>query len=206
MKKKKKTRTSVKKLVYWTLVICPSCHIRLRQGGAEVEAFGFFSSGWLGNRGIRHGRHCVLLVSSLAAKKTKTAVGTDSDNKWHGNDASSVETNDSMQLLSKDDDDNDNSDYAVVASFAADENEQQQVQDILNSVSDAQALLACRAYLIKRRRWSSDGNSNDSEDGGWSEWMRRQAAQQQTAEDESTGFFWEDLSQLKYWNPLANPL
>ena len=74
----------------------------------------------------------------------------------------------------------------------------QHVQGILESVSDAEALLACRAYLVKRRRWSDDG--------GWPEWMRRQAAQQQTSDDDSTGFFWEDLSKLEYWDPLGSPL
>lgn len=81
-----------------------------------------------------------------------------------------------------------------------DDDEDKDVQDILDHVSDAEALMACRAYLVKRRRWSGDAA------GGWSEYMRRQAAQQQTVEEESTGFFWEDLSQLQYWNPLANPL
>ena len=93
---------------------------------------------------------------------------------------------------------------------------EQHVQDILDSVSDAEALLACRAYLVKRRRWSTSNEGGDNDDernnnnkddtGGWTEWARRRAAQQQNWEDDSTGFFWEDLSQLEYWDPLGSPL
>ena len=73
------------------------------------------------------------------------------------------------------------------------------IDEILGSISDTEAVLACRAYLVKRKRWTD-------ENGGWMEWSRRKYAQQQTADDETTGFFWEDLSQLRYWDPLSSPL
>ena len=63
----------------------------------------------------------------------------------------------------------------------------------LEEVSDAEALLACQAYLVRKKKidWTA----------GEERRKRRQRVQENAEEDSlfglgSTGFFWEDLSQL----------
>jgi hypothetical protein len=71
----------------------------------------------------------------------------------------------------------------------------------LPDVSEAEALLACRAYLIKRRRLQGSAS------GGWDDWdeRRKMSRDQQDWDNDGErggpvgGFFWEDLSQLKYY-------
>jgi hypothetical protein len=72
----------------------------------------------------------------------------------------------------------------------------------IDSVSDAEALLACRAYLQRKNRL-----------GEWTQSKQRKRLREQAARDlqdsswgsDSTGFFWEDPSELKYFNrkPVA---
>ena len=66
----------------------------------------------------------------------------------------------------------------------------------INQVSDAEALLACRAYLQRRKRW-----------GPWVKADRRKSMRQRSLGNMrqldrafGKGFFWEDPSQLKYLN------
>lgn len=67
--------------------------------------------------------------------------------------------------------------------------------DCLGSVSDVEALLACQAYLIRKRRlrWTAAEERQ----------KRRDKASWDAQEDsslglKSTGFFWEDMRQLPY--------
>jgi hypothetical protein len=67
----------------------------------------------------------------------------------------------------------------------------------IDSVSDAEALLAVRAYLQRKNRL-----------GEWTQYKQRKQRREQAARDlqasswgsDSTGFFWEDPSELKYFN------
>jgi hypothetical protein len=67
----------------------------------------------------------------------------------------------------------------------------------IDSVSDAEALLAVRAYLQRKNRL-----------GEWTQYKQRKQRREQAARDlqdsswgsDSTGFFWEDPNQLKYFN------
>lgn len=70
-------------------------------------------------------------------------------------------------------------------------------EDILvdfSEVSDAETLLACRAYLQRRNKL------------GWKQFERRKQAQQQSSalfpsfSKDSVGYFWEDPSELLYTN------
>ena len=62
-------------------------------------------------------------------------------------------------------------------------------EDDWESVSDAEALLACKAYLVRKKKlaWSAASQRT----------KRRQQAKEDAQEDYmSRGFFWEDLQQL----------
>ena len=68
--------------------------------------------------------------------------------------------------------------------------------DDFDSISDAEALLACRAYLQRRKRW-----------GPWTKAEGRKAMRlrslrnmQQLDDSSRNGFFWEEPTQLKYLN------
>lgn len=75
------------------------------------------------------------------------------------------------------------------------DNDEEEVD--IDSVSDSEALLAVRAYLQRKNRL-----------GEWTQYKQRKQRREQAARDlrdstwgsDSTGFFWEDPSELKYFN------
>jgi hypothetical protein len=93
--------------------------------------------------------------------------------------------------------------------------QQQQRLHILNSISDAEALLACRAHVQRRKllKQSKDtsnhqidqNNTND----GWQNAQWRKTKRLQHAENarqsDAVGFFWEDPDELAYYDRRKRP-
>jgi hypothetical protein len=75
-------------------------------------------------------------------------------------------------------------------------------ESIFDTVSDAEALLACRAYLRRTKRLGDFTAGDDRK-----RQRRQQLASFQTAAStaNSPGFFWEDVNELKYYDPSQSP-
>jgi hypothetical protein len=91
--------------------------------------------------------------------------------------------------------------------------QQQERLEILNSISDAEALLACRAHLQRRKllsKKSNDINSNNNNNNdGWQNAEWRKAKRLQHAENarqsDAVGFFWEDPDELAFYDRAKRP-
>jgi hypothetical protein len=74
------------------------------------------------------------------------------------------------------------------------------LEALLNSVSDGEALLACRAHLQRRNRLVV---------GGWRQMkerqQKRQLAAEQAKQSEAVGFFWDDPDELVYYDRKRRP-
>ena len=60
----------------------------------------------------------------------------------------------------------------------------------VHHVSEATALLACRAYLQRKHRL-----------GPWNGWQERQSRRQAAVATGGVGFFWEDPTELRFYSP-----
>jgi hypothetical protein len=95
--------------------------------------------------------------------------------------------------------------YDIIENHDVDDDDDDDDDEIdVDSVSDAQALLACQAHLVRRKKvaWTA---------GDQRRWRRQQAqplllAQHEDAMSSSCGFFWEDPTQLRYLSSSRRPL